>query len=181
MTRPTRRPSASRGLTAIELLTVVAVLAILAAIGIPSYQDFTDKRRLEGAAHQYASHLHWARSQAVQSGQTVRIKVESAAGGACYAIYRAGDGACSCLNPDGICDSGNAPLLVARFPSDARVAISSHGSAERRIDPMRGTLTPTGTVAFSTPRGHSVHAVTNLMGRTRLCTPGQPFGGLKPC
>jgi type IV fimbrial biogenesis protein FimT len=181
MIRQARHLLASRGITAIELLTVVAVLAILAAVGIPSFQDFTDKRRLEGAAHQYASHLQWARSQAVQTGQGVRVKAESADAGACYAIYRSGDGTCSCLGSGSVCDNGQPPLLVTHFAPDARVTISNHGTAERRIDPMRGTFTPTGTVAFSTPRGHTVHAITNLMGRTRLCTPGQRFGGLPSC
>ena len=181
MTRQSPHPQASRGVTAIELMTVVAVLAILAVVGIPSYQDFTDKRRIEGAAHQYVSHLHWARSQALQTGHTVRFKVESAGAGACYAIYRSGDGPCSCLSSGDICDSGNSPLLVTHFTPDARITISSHGTAERRIDPMRGTFTPTGTVAFSSPRGHTVNAVTNLMGRTRLCTPGERCGGLPAC
>lgn len=179
----TKRAPLPRGITLIESLVVVSLLAILAALAVPSFQGFTDKRRLEGAANEYASHLHWARSHALQTGSTVRIKVESGGAGTCYVIHQAAAGTCSCLDSDGdgACDGGDAPLLRVHFPAGARVQISNHGTAERRIDPMRGIFTPTGTVEFSTKRGHSVRAVTNLMGRTRLCTPSQSFGGLTPC
>ena len=179
----TRAPR-PRGITLIEFLVVMMVIAILAAVATPSFQGFTDKRRLEGAANEYASHVHWARSHALQTGSAVRIKVESGGGGACYVIHQAAAGTCSCLDADGddACDGDDVPLLIKHFPADARVLISNHGTAERRVDPMRGIFTPTGTVEFSTPDGHSVRAVTNLMGRTRLCAASEHrIGGLPRC
>ena len=180
----TKRAPRLRGITLIEALVVVSVLAILAAVAVPSFQGFTDQRRVEGAANEYASHLHWARSHALQTGSAVRIKVESGGGGACYVIHQAAAGACSCLdaNGDGACDGDHAPLLARHFTAADRVQISHHGTAERRFEPLRGLLTPTGTVEFSSPKGHSVRAVTNLMGRTRLCAASeQRVGGLPRC
>ena len=180
----TTHASRPLGITLIESLVTLCLLAVLATLAIPSFQGFTDKRKLEGVANEYASHLQWARSHALQTGSTVRIKVESGDAKACYIIHQASPGACSCLSDhgDSFCDGDNAPLLTVHFPADARVRIRNHGTAERRIDPMRGILTPTGTVEFSTVRGHSVRAITNLMGRTRLCAVSpHRIGGLPPC
>lgn len=181
MIRRTKPAAVSHGVSLVETLMVLIVLAVLAALAAPSYQSFTDRRRLEGAAHEYVSHLHWARAHAVQTGSTVRIKVESDAQGACYAVRQGSSGGCSCLDAQANCGSDDPPLLAVHFPADARVRITGHGKTERRIDPLRGTLTPTDTVEFSTARGHSVRAVTNLMGRTRLCTPSSGMGGMQPC
>lgn len=178
----TSRAAISRGLTLVEVLTVLALLAVLATLALPAYQGFTDKRRLEGAAQEYVSHLQWARAHAVQTGRSVRIKVESGAQGACYVIHQGGSGACSCLHAGTGCGgSDDRPLLTAHFPADGHVRISGHGQAERHIDPLRGIFTPTGTVEFSDPRGHAVRAITNLMGRTRLCTTSRELGSLDRC
>ncbi len=181
MMRSTRRASPSRGVSLLETLTVLILLAILATLAVPSYQGFTDKRRLEGAAHEYVSHLQWARAHAVQTGRAVRIRVESGADGACYIVHQGSGGACSCLDAGSACDADDPPLLTVHFPADGRVRISNHGRAERRIDPLRGIVTPTGTVEFSSPRGQSVRAITNLMGRTRLCISSGDISSLDRC
>ncbi len=68
----TRRP---RGVTAVELLTLVVLLVILAAFAIPSMSPVVLNTRLKGAAWQLAGDLRLARQRAVTNQKRFRICV----------------------------------------------------------------------------------------------------------
>ncbi len=60
-----RRQPASRGLTLIETMVVIAVLGILLALAAPSFRDFIATQRLKGAANELVSDMVYARSEAL--------------------------------------------------------------------------------------------------------------------
>ena len=71
-----------RGLTLIELVVTILVLAVLLTLSAPSLTIFIRQNRLSGAANELLSELQLARSEANQRGQRV-VLCPSASGSAC--------------------------------------------------------------------------------------------------
>lgn len=70
------------GVTLIELMVVLAVSAILLAIGIPSFASVASSSRLAGATNALVSSLHLARSEAIKRNSRA-VLCKSASGLAC--------------------------------------------------------------------------------------------------
>jgi len=70
---------ASLGFTLIELLTALVVLAILATVALPSYQNFVLTQRVRGASYDLMTSLVFARSEAIK--RNASVSMTQAAGG----------------------------------------------------------------------------------------------------
>lgn len=71
-----RRPglaARARGFTLIELMATVTVAAILAAVAIPSFQQFILSQRIRTAAYDVSASLTLARSEAVKRNASVSV------------------------------------------------------------------------------------------------------------
>lgn len=62
-----------QGLTLLELVVTVAVLAILVSIGIPAFQSLVGQNRASSAANELQATLQFARSEAVSRDQPVTV------------------------------------------------------------------------------------------------------------
>jgi len=63
----------ARGFTAMELIIVIAIFSILAAIAVPNMISQMPRYRLKGAARQVMGDLMWARMQAVSQKNEFRV------------------------------------------------------------------------------------------------------------
>lgn len=117
-----------RGFTVTELLIVLAIGAILAAVAVPSFRDTLRSTRQNSALGLLISDLNQARGEAIKRNARVLVCVRNAAGNDCGAgtVWSSGWVVCSDattagttpeLPPsDGVCDASTTanpnPVLV---------------------------------------------------------------------
>ncbi|HXZ59643.1 MAG TPA: GspH/FimT family pseudopilin [Steroidobacteraceae bacterium] len=65
------------GFTLTELLVVVAIVAILLGIGVPSYRYITNSYRMSAEMNSLVGDLMYARAEAIREGQPVAICVST--------------------------------------------------------------------------------------------------------
>lgn len=172
------------GVTLVEACVVLALTAIIAGVAMPSLRETIDARRLQGAATQLATDLHFVRGAAVARNEPLRVSFEADADGACYVIHSGPAGACPCSAlpaAAGAACSGEATALKrVQLPLAERVGLDSN-VASLSFDPVLGTSTPTGTVRLLGTRDRAIHHVVNIMGRVRSCSPRGRVPGYRAC
>ena len=177
-TNPARSP---RGLSLVESLMTMAIVAIATGATLPGFKQALEQRRLEGAAAQLHTDLQLARSEAVARNRTLRLSFGSSANGSCYVVHTGTAASCSCSDSGvPVCTAGAEAMRSVHFAADGRVQVQSN-VASMVLDPAKGTVSPTGTVRVRGADGRAVHMVVNIMGRARNCSPGSAMPGYPAC
>jgi type IV fimbrial biogenesis protein FimT len=183
MHQPARssRPVSARGLTLVELMVCVAVLAVLLTVALPSMQGFLARRQLDGLSAQFTADLQFARSAAVARAEVLRLRIQALDGASCYLVHSGPANACTCLPEQGSSCTGTAQVLrLVQLPTTDRASVRAN-VASLLIDPRQGTVSPTGSVDISVSDGSSLRHVINILGRVRLCTPGARVSDVPAC
>lgn len=102
-----------RGVTLIELLTVVSIVAILAAVGVPSFQQTIVRNRMAAQSNEFLTALNFTRSESVKRGHSVTL-CRSSDGAACSSSggWESGWLAFADPNGNGTLDTGEAVIRV---------------------------------------------------------------------
>lgn len=116
--------SAQRGFTLIELMVVVAVLAIGAAFAVPAFQQVIENNRLATEANRFYSTVTFARSEAVRLGEDVSLTAATGGFGSGWCVLTAGD-----------CDDAN---VLRQFEASS---VSYDATANQLTFNARGEMT----------------------------------------
>lgn len=168
------------GLTLTETLIALSIGAVLLGAVLPDFSDSLRRRHVEGAAAQFETDFAYARGAAVATQQPLRLRFGGDASGTCYVVFAGDPSACSCSAAGATCGVGARPLRHVHLPADGSVSVRANVGA-MTLDPLHGTVSPTGTVRFTARDGRAVHQVVNLMGRVRSCSPAPALSGYAPC
>lgn len=148
-----------RGFTMIELLTVVAIIAVLLSLAAPSFREQLARRTLEGAANELSADLQYTRTQAVSNNAVTALATTSVSQ---YTIT-----------------SGAIPPYKT-VTLDPALRVTSGVTAS--YDPLRAMANAVTLTLTSTRTTASLQLETNAMGRVKLCAPpGSDFKGYPAC
>ena len=182
------------GVTLIELMITLAVLAILLALAGPSFAEFFEKNRLRGAADDITSLLANARQEAVARDRDVRVTVGGSTTAWCVGANAAANPATSAAPVPAAtaCDCTNAAQCMV---GGQRFAVSSANYGEVTIDAVGDTFTydsKLGTVDnlvgatfdLTSPSGDYVLRIAvKPLGQSRVCVPAgsTAVSGFRSC
>lgn len=105
----------SRGITLLETIVVMGIVAILLAVGIPSFLYVTTSNRIASEVNALLGDLQYARAEAIKEGQNVTVCVSSD-GATCKAAgttaWNDGWIVFSDVNGDATVDAGDIVLHI---------------------------------------------------------------------
>ena len=146
----------SRGVSLVEMLMGVALLAILLKLAAPSFTEFVSKSRLTSSVSTLVADLNYARGEAILRNTPVIVCAKVANSSSCATTpnWQAGWVVCIDANSDNVCDTATTsapnPMRVRNGVSTT-TAITA-GAAVLRFS---GVGSATGNSAFTIAGGPS--------------------------
>jgi type IV fimbrial biogenesis protein FimT len=183
------------GVTLIELMVAITVLAILIAMAVPSFRDYFEKVRLRGAGDGVIGLSAQARAEAVRLDRDISVALVEGADGWCVGGRSATEPApgdpvmaadpCDCNIDPAECVAGGTSMLFDAGAYRGVEVVS--GGLEATFDRKLGALASADAtqVELQSPSGRfRIRIDLSPLGHARTCVPaGWPFigGGVREC
>lgn len=165
-----------KGLTLIELMVVIAVAAILAAVSIPSFYKIIERQQLRQAAEALKSDMQLARTEAIKrSADIIVVRNTGTDGSWCYGASTV------------TCDCTETVTTEADYCSIYRVTGEQYNStdissvsANTTFGFRRGTANTSNTCIQTT--NFSLKVLVQNTGGVEVCSDvDAPVGGYEAC
>lgn len=169
-----------QGVTLIELLVAVAIMGVLAAIGVPSFNQWIQNSQIKNAASSIQDGLQTARTEAVRRNKLVQFSISS---GSSWTV--------GCATPDATCPGDIESRNSNEGSTNAVVTASQSTIVFNGLGRVTPTLASAATVDVSNPTGGSCLADSGSMkclrvevaagGQIRMCDPSLSSSDPKGC
>ena len=189
--------STHRGFTIIELMVVIAVVAIITSFALPSYRTLIEKRSVTSGAQQISAFFSAAKMEAIKRNEMIAIHTDL--GDACMGFFAYDPDAatprtnCDCTLTDP--DAGNACSVDEFGDGEMRLHVLDANSLNKPVkvtdidilgraddlvifDPIRGMLVFDGAVAaiplelkmLSKKDAYGLNVQLTATGRVTVCS-----------
>lgn len=169
----------SAGFTLVEMMTTIAVAAVLVAMAVPSFSGIAERNRLRNAAEKLRSDVKLARSESLRRNRPVVMTFANASGGATWCYGFRLESACDCVAGTGATacelDAGVSTVVSEATYRGITLPTLPYASAvpnagSLTFNPARPAL-DNGSAAFFSPSGKEARVMIANQGRVRLCSP----------
>ncbi len=183
-----------RGFTLIELLISLAIISILLAVGLPSFTDDFDKKKLITASEQLYSHLQQARIESISRSNSITLVfagtttwqygyregivacdpaiTSATAATACIVIINDGDAIIDGINGGADDDDKVLKRFTNGQFSDVSIALSGFTNANTNqitFNPLRG-ISDSGQIKL-TLGSFNLSVNVTALGMIKVCDP----------
>ena len=140
------RRRAVAGFSLIELMIVVAILAMVMMIGLPNVAAWIQNTQLKTGAEGLMSGLQLARAEALRRNTSVRFQLVTAVDNTCALSATGNNWVVSLANPSGAC---GAVISDAVAPQLVQRKSSTEGSPNAAVSAYSAPAVPANTVVFN--------------------------------
>jgi type IV fimbrial biogenesis protein FimT len=180
------RAPLTAGFTLVELMVVVALMAVLLALVAPSVRQLLAAQRVQSINAELVTNLQFARSEAVRRNTNVLVEFASGTNTTCYVVYLPGVvGRCNCLRPPGAACSGNfTEIKTVQVPKRLSVELAASSGVARIVtfQQVTGTSLPGAfQIDVASSVSGALRTTVNITGRPAVCSPDGSVRGVPQC
>ena len=151
------------GFTLIEMLIVLAILAIIATLTAPALGLIVEKNAIRSVAERIKSDLQWTRTEAIKSSEDHTISFQQT--GACYGIDIQ---SCDCTIQNNCKLKSVEPFLNHSTIKFSNIGFFQPPYTQLKFDYRRGTTLNNGSLKIES-KDYALKIIASLTGRIRIC------------